>query len=138
MKNITAKQLSFLLGIPKEDAIKKINYVRDKHKVRVPSDDNEKNPAIDIKLMSDNLGTDLNFYIKDISENYMTRHVTRGFILNYPATKLKPNKEGKMPRSVTIPTVLRSFLKDEVSQEIVEAWKEKYSWWIKEHEIKFK
>jgi hypothetical protein len=138
MKDITAKQLGYLLGISTSDAIGKIMYARDKYKIKTPPDENEKNPAIDIDKMSKHLDIDLMFYIGDIKFNYMKRSATRGFIMNYPDSKLKPNKDGKIPRSVSIPPILKSFLSDLVAKEIVEAWKEKYVFWIKEHEVKFK
>lgn len=139
MKAINPAQLAFLLGIKKADAIDKMNYTIDNKGVKRTNSKDDKEPICDLKQLSEALGIDLEFYIKDIGKNFLKNQATGTYILNYPATKIKPNKKtGYFPKVVSIPTVLRSFLNKEVIEEIKKRWAEKYEKEMIEHEIIFR
>jgi hypothetical protein len=137
MKKINAPQLAFLLGIPKVDANKKIFIALGGDKEK--DFDRKETYSMDIKNLSKNLGVDLEFYIKDINKNFLKNQATGSFILSYPAKKLKPSKKtGLLPKSVAIPTILKSFFSNETIEEIKKKWYEKYAFEVKEHGIIFK
>jgi hypothetical protein len=139
---ITPQKLAVLLDIKKKDARLKIIYALEKKKGNIATGldaqkyDND--PSIDIKDMSDHLGIDLEFYVKDIKENYLKRSQTRGYIMNYPDAKLKVNKKGEYPRTVSVPSYLKCFISKETVEEIVEEWKKKYSYYVSNHNVSFK
>jgi hypothetical protein len=138
MKNINAAQLAFIMQIPKKDAIGKINKIHLDKGVREEELD-EKNPTTTVKEMSERLGINLDFFIEDIGKNFLKNQATGSYILNFPTTKLKPSKTtGLMPKVISIPSVLRSFLPKEIQEEIRNKWNEKYEKEVKEYDIIFK
>ena len=138
MKKINATQLSFILGIKKKDAANKIKAAIARANGNIEDtitlgeeEFKEKDPSIEIDKLSKHTGIDFEFYISDIKKNYLNNSATRGFILNYPTTKLKPSKKtGQMPKKVSIPSVLKSFLTEGQKRSIVDGWKDKYSTYV--------
>jgi hypothetical protein len=135
MRKINAQQLALLLNIPKVDASKKI-YVAN----GIKEEFDKKEPySIEIKKLSKHLNCDLDFYLNDISKNFLKNQSTGSFILDYPSKKIKPSKTtGLMPRSITIPTVIKSMLSDDVINQVIEKWNKRYAFEVKEHGIIFK
>lgn len=85
------------------------------------------NESCDIEGLSKYQNLDLEFAIKNIRETFLTSPTTRGWILNYPSTKLKVNKvTRKMPKRVSIPKPLRSLLTETDKQTIIKIWEDKY------------
>ncbi len=139
MKKINASQLALLLNIPKKDAVKKIFIATGKPIHEFDKFEESGNYSIDIKKLSDHLKIDLNFYLNDIANNFLKNQSTGSFILDYPAKKIKPSKKtGLMPKSVTIPSVIKSMLSEEVIEQIKTKWNQKYAFEVKEFGIIFK
>lgn len=154
--NISPQKLSVLLDIKKAEARLKIIYALEKKKGYVPAaagsfdikdEDNSgdvidakhtKDPVIDIKDMSEHMGIDLSLYVKDIRDSYFVRSQTRGWILNYPESKMKLNKKDEYPKSISIPAHIKCFLSKDTCDEIIAAWELKYAHWIKKFNVKFK
>jgi hypothetical protein len=87
MKRINAAQLAWIMQIPKKDAVCKILVCLEKE----PAE--PKNPSIELKKLSDKMGIDFDFFIKDINKNFLKNQATGSYILKYPQTKLKPSKK---------------------------------------------
>lgn len=147
MKEISAEVLGFLLGIEKEEANKKIvaylerkkgndDYAISVHIRKKPEKYQEGDEdkviygaslSADVEGLQKYLNVDLEFAISNIRNTYLTSPTTRGYIMNYPAKKLIPNKKTrKMPRKVGIPKVLRSLLTIEDQHKIVQMWEDKF------------
>lgn len=145
MENLNAKQLALIMGVSKKDAAKKIiiaterlngnNNMLNESYFNLYGD----NPSISIEDMSKYLDRDLNVYLTSIKQDYLKNSSTRNFIFDYPTSKMKPNKEtGLFPKTISIPSDLRSLLTEEQCNEIILRWKEIYKDFIIEHGITFK
>lgn len=127
MKLINAKQVALLLDIPLTNAACKIYHAKgEEPKYNDKGKFVEPNPNIKVDLLSKKLGIDFEFYLAEIKENYLKRSATRGWIMNYPLTKLKPGKDGSLPKVVKPPAALVSLLSQEDVQLIVSMWTERY------------
>lgn len=146
MQNITANQLSIIMGISKKDALKKIVVAIERLKGNENMMFNEaildlydSNQSIDIDDFSKYLGRDLRVYLNDIKLNYLKNSSTRNHILDYPTTKIKPNKEtGFYPKTISIPPALKSLLTKDQCVEIIMRWEQIYKNLMVEHGIIFK
>lgn len=141
--NLSPQKLSVLLDIKKKDARLKIIYALEKLKGNTnPSNANaadyDKDPIIDMDAMSKHMGIDLSIYVNDIRDNYFKRSQSRGWILNYPETKMVMNKDRKYPKSISIPSWLKCFLTRETQLEIIKAWEEKYAKYVNNPDINLK
>ena len=82
----------------------------------------------DSSIILDVKGWDIEMAFIDIRDNYFKRAVTHDFIIDYPRTKFVPSKKtGAMPLKIKIPRVLSSILSDKVKEDIINAWRKKYS-----------
>ncbi len=144
MTTINPTQLSFLLEIPAKDARKKIICAIERHKgnkaidLRKLDETYDKNCFCDEPTLSAYLQIDLGKAITEITNNFCKRPATKGWILSYPETKLKPNDKGFMPKTVSIPDALRSFLTDKDIGWIINSWNERYEFFITKHGVTFK
>lgn len=137
MEIIDAETLAFLMEIDKDTANKKIvAYLERREGNRndfIPASiigDKAKysdNQSCDIEGLSKYLNIDLTFAIENIQRTYISSPATRGYILNFPAKKLMPNKiTRKWPRKVSLPKVLGKILSMEDQMAIVKMWEDKY------------
>jgi len=147
---INAEILAYILDIKKEDANKKIVCYKERlagndeleldpnligKKADKKYTDNE---SCDVPGLSKYLNMDLAFAMKNIHDTFMTSPTTKGFILNYPSSKLKPNaKTGRMPGKISIPKVLRQLLSQEDKELIVRLWQDKYKTYTASNHVKF-
>ncbi len=96
------------------------------------------NESCDAAALSGYLKMDLVFAMENIKKTFMSSPTTKGFILNYPTSKLKPNaKTGRMPGKVSIPKVLRQLLSQEDKELIVRLWQDKYKTYTNSGHVKF-
>ncbi len=141
---INPTQLSFLLEIPAKDARAKIICAIERHKgnkavnLKKVDDSYDKYCSCEEPILSKYLRIDLNRAITEITNNFCKRPATKGWILSYPETKLKPDKKGFLPKTVSIPDALRSFLTDEDIAWIVSEWNKRYEFYITKHSVIFK
>jgi hypothetical protein len=144
MNIINAKQLAWLLDIDSQEAAGKIIYCHNKEfnltakgrELDEALDKNgkysEKNPCTAIANIEKHLGIDLKAAIQDIERNYFVRSATRGWIIQYPQTLLaRKAAKVKLPKAISIPDPLKTFLPDSTRQAIVEMWQDKYEWYTK-------
>lgn len=137
MKLINAKQVALLLETPLHNAACTIYHA----KGEAPDFEGQKlvepNPSINVDLLSEKTGIDFGFFLAEIRENYLKRSATKGWIMNYPLTRLKPKKDGSLPSVIKPPTVLMSLLDQSDIDKIISMWNEKYDHYIVHHKVRF-
>lgn len=142
METINAQQLAFILDTTKKEAAKKITVANARHsgnKDMAICESVESNPSIDIKIMGKHLDIDLNFYLSDIKKNFLKNSSTGRWILDYPVEKMKPSKStGFFPKTISIPSSVRSLLSEDQTREILSKWRETYKEYQEEHGVIFK
>lgn len=116
---IDASQLAYLLGVNKSDAAKIIEATY--RSMGLPD-----RGVIHASLLKGKTITDMASIIDNIRENYLKSDGTRRYIIEYPAGKLKKNKDGFYPSRIIIPQALRKFLSDETQSEIIKIWERRY------------
>lgn len=141
MEKLNKSQLAWMLGIRPADARDRMVYAWCKSKGEEVSINYVNEFAdgypdeMDVEFLSKWLNVpNLKQAVDDIHNNYLKRNATRSFILNYPLKKINKalddaRKTESRPAhtSVSIPRVLASMLNDEVYNEIVREWTERYA-----------
>lgn len=150
MKTLSKKQLAYLLDIKIEDARAKMCAAWEKENgIQRFADNtqvvangeiigatrNTKNKIQDnypdkmeIDVLSRNLNMpDLQLIADDVQNNYLTRAATKKFILDdFPRKEIaKAKQAGKFAR-LTIPSGLRSIIRDDIAEEIKAQWKVRF------------
>jgi hypothetical protein len=138
MDTLNARQLGFLLKIGVDDARRTMiaAYCKEQN-VEVaswsstsPKQEYHKDDypeTVKIELLSRHLNIpNLQQVVDEITNNYLTRKSSRGYILGYPL-KVIEKKQDKGIIKVSIPSVVKSFLPDHTIAEIIRLWKERYS-----------
>ena len=125
---INARELATLLKIPVSDAKKKMLVMSERNtgnnQLEFPEGAEELAPNhASIKEMGEHLGVDLDFYIKDIQENYLKRPTTRGYIFNYPLDKIDSEKPDK---TIRIPVSIRTLLTGAQKKQIIAEWESRF------------
>lgn len=144
MTKITPQKLAVLLDIKRNQAREKIIVCLERTKgndnmaLNSEEHDYDKDPSVDCEVLSNYMGIDFELILKDIKENYLKKPSTKMYIMAYPETKLKPNKMGVLPRSVSVPAYLKSMLKQTDIDTIVQEWQSKYEFYTKEYGVIFK
>lgn len=147
MKYLSAQQLGVLLGIPKSKARDKMVHAWLKFKeievdpfYNAKGKDKNGKPlhrdpypvAMETEMLAKNLNIPLlPDMVKDISENYLQRKSTRGYILGYANAEVerKLSKGASIPISVSVPPDIRSFLSHDVIEEIHKEWRVRLAKW---------
>lgn len=75
--------------------------------------------------------------IEDLYNNALSRSAFKGYLIQYPLSKLKPNKDGDYPNTIRLPGVLRSMLSSETINSLQEIWIKKYAELVPDQDIKF-
>lgn len=130
MKTINSSQLAFLLKTTVAEMDEKIFVM----KQRIGgNDDNtisrtglEKGQSCSLKEFERYYNLNISLAIESIKKNYLKNTATRSWIMDYPDKKLVPDKKGLLPKTIKIPTALKSFLTDEQKEEIINKWNEIY------------
>lgn len=150
MTELNKKQLAYLLDIKIEDARAKMCAAWEKeHNIQRFADNskvvangelsgavrNSKNKIEDkypekmpIDLLSRNLNLpDLQFIANDVENNYLSRAATKKFILDeYPGKEIHKAMEAGKFAKLSIPSGLRSIIRDDIAEEIKRQWKERF------------
>jgi hypothetical protein len=128
MEKVNSRQLAFLLEIPLAQAKDKIAFAYCMDTDQPPHRDNiEFYPnSVEIDVFEKHCGIKIRQAIEDIRNNYLNRHVTRGYILDYPR-KFVDYAHDAPKKMVRIPPGLRSILPKKIQGEIIHGWHERYS-----------
>ncbi len=116
-RKIDAEALMALLKIKKEQAIGKIQYSLRKRSMP------EESIEIDVDLISEDIGIDLQAIIENVKKKFLSTQSTREWILAYPKEKLKLDKKTRLyPSSISIPKSVGQFLSNEDQDWIILQW----------------
>lgn len=125
--NITASQLAFILNVPQAEANAKIAFCLGYTPDRRDELKEDKNLSVEVRVF-EKKNFPIQFAIDSIKKNALKPGPYRGFLVDYPLSKLKTNKStGFYPASIRLPEGLRSLLTHEQLSELKELWTERYS-----------
>jgi hypothetical protein len=123
--NINARQVAFLLGIPKSDANKKImlalhgNYAQAKIESEINPDG-----MIDAELFENKTGIPILFALNDLKQNALKRKSFAKYLLrDFPEGAINV---ANPPKEVRLPVALRELLSKETLEEVEAYWNKKY------------
>ena len=131
-KELTPRQLAWLMGIKVSSAEDILIVAEAKDKGKKPDLDHPPR-SLSVGAIERHLNIELVSKIEDIENNYTKRHVTRGWISDFPQRKIDQCvKLGKkLPATIQPPAVLRSFLSEEQRRDIVGIWNARYESYTK-------
>lgn len=135
--------LSYLLNITQKDAKLKIQSCIQKHGL---SNKTCSIKSSQLDLLSNHVQYDIDFAIKNIQKSYTKSFGTLDWILNYPShlivrkyrkDKISNEFYNTHPEVIRLPPVLRKILTTEQKQLIIEKWRKRYEFEVKNYQIQF-
>lgn len=129
--SLNKRQLAFILKIKQTDAQDKMIYAYAKYKGVyngfVP-EDFDCPDSIKIEILAEFLNIpDLQSMVDDIHNNFFTRSVTRGWIMEYPQKVIDAKVEkGEPLYMIHLPPAVRSLVREDIQNEIIKAWEGRY------------
>lgn len=125
MEKINKKILSLILDCSVEDARKKILVA-----LGEDGKTGDDNPEISPSLLEEKTGMPILTALKSISENFLSNMSTRQWILDYPLSKMKPDKYGKIQKKIHFPYNFKKLVPEAIRREIVSYWARMYPEYI--------
>lgn len=131
METITPEKVAVLIDAPVERVVYLFGKVAktptdpetDKH-IEICADNIKplaKDFEIDIKLASKAVSADLEALIADIQDNFTKNKAAMEFVYKAIVAKVKPNKAGAYPLTVTIPKSVGWFITDDQRSAIIDS-----------------
>lgn len=93
-----------------------------------------KNPVASVAHLEKHTGALLQFAVDELWGNFGKRKRAMQNIYEYPMSKLCIKDSEKMPKTISFPRVLKSFLPSDLVDDIVSYWRSEY----KNFEVNFK
>ena len=126
MKQITSKQLAYLIQKTHINAMKVILRAKRKSGEKVKESDWEFMTEVtaDVDVVSKEVGFDVGMAMDDLYNNALTRPAFKKWILHdYPMKKLNAKEP---PKKVSLPAGLKSLLNPDVVDEVEKYWNDHF------------
>lgn len=87
----------------------------------------DKEITASIESLEKHTGANLQFAVDELWNNFRKRKNAMQSLKEYPDKKIFIKDAEKMPKTISFPETLKSFLPEELVIKIVDIWKERYS-----------